>query len=324
MFGATGTRDVSACTRRRLQPLHEQPHHCTEHLVGGLLHGTSIVLCIVCWGSDWWPVCVVLWGFVAWMNHAALARLHEAAHGMLTRSRLANELLGMAIGIASLTPLTVYRHVHARHHAHLGRRQDPEFRPYNQPGSPRWLRVLYAWLELLFGWIFTPALYSIRTARAFPSLARSLRWRLLMEWGILLGFWVALLLVVHHTKTWKWFLVGHLVPAWIAGSLQTVRKFTEHLGRMGDTVYGMTRTVVYVGPVGRAASRSQLYVDHHATHHRWARIPYHNLPLATKIVYAELDEASAKTFSNHWAAIADMLPHLLDPKIGPQWRQPKL
>ena len=78
---------------------------------------------------------------------------------------------------------------------------------------------------------------------------------------------------------------GTLAVCWIAGSLQTVRKFTEHLGRFEDTILGMTRTVIYRGAIGAAASKSQLHVEHHGTHHRWAAIPYYNLPQATEIVY---------------------------------------
>jgi fatty acid desaturase len=304
---------------RRLQPLHERPGWVTGHVIAATIHVAAIILCIAAWTAGYWPVCVVLWIVIAWMDHAILARLHEAAHGMLVRSRLANELLGIAIGNVSLTPLSVYRYVHAKHHAHLGREKDPEFRPYNQPNSARWLRILYAWLELAFGWIFTPALYSIRTARAWPTLAHSLRRRLLLEWTVLVVTWSTTLVVVELTQTWSWFLVGHFIPAWLAGTLQTIRKFTEHLGKSGETIFDMTRTVLYVGPIGRAASQSQMNVDHHATHHRWARIPYDKLPEATSIVFSEQDRC--ETFPNHFAAIRDMLPHLLDPKVGPQWKR---
>ena len=56
------------------------------------------------------------------MNHAALTEMHEAGHATLWpgRRRL-NELHGVAIGTVALIPLSVYRYVHARHHAHLGR-----------------------------------------------------------------------------------------------------------------------------------------------------------------------------------------------------------
>lgn len=113
-------------------------------------------------------------------------------------------------------------------------------------------------------------------------------------------------------------MVMHLAPAWLAGSMQTVRKFTEHLGMFGDTIVSMTRTVVYRGPFGRAASASQLHVDHHATHHRHARIPYYALPEATQLVYA--DQCNGRVFPNHVRAVLDMLTNLSDPRVGPQWR----
>ena len=112
-------------------------------------------------------------------------------------------------------------------------------------------------------------------------------------------------------------IVAHLIPAWLAGTLQTIRKFTEHLGMTGSSILAMTRTVEYRHPIGIAASRSQLHVDHHGTHHRWARIPYYELPSVTPKAYAE--NAEAHTFPNHLSAIIDMVPHLLDPKLGPQW-----
>lgn len=284
-----------------------------------MVHALLIAGCIAAWNIGWWPVSVLLWFAIAWVDHAALSRLHEAAHRMLVRSRLGNEVLGIMIGSFALTPLSVYRYVHTQHHTHLGREKDPEFWPYNLPGSPKWLRLLYAWLELTVGWIFTPMLYSLRTARAWPSLPRGLRQRLLMEWCVLAGFWAAILLIVGITKTWTWLLVGHLAPTWIAGTMQTIRKFTEHLGRFGDNILDMTRAVIYRGRFGRAASLSQLHVEHHGTHHRWPGIPWHKLPEATSMVYEE--QVPGRVFPSHLAAIRDMLPHLADPRVGPQWKK---
>ena len=130
--------------------------------------------------------------------------------------------------------------------------------------------------------------------------------------------WTSALTIVISNGWWTGFVVGFVVPAWAAGTVQTLRKFTEHLGMHGASILAMTRTVAYRGRVGRAASRSQLHVDHHGTHHRYARIPFTDLPEATEIVYGE-SEASP-LFRSHLAAARDMLPHLLDPKVGPQWQ----
>ncbi len=98
------------------------------------------------------------------------------------------------------------------------------------------LRVAYAWAELVFGWALRPALYSYRTMKS---------------WSALLAFWCVILAIVQINGWWEWFIVMHLAPAWLAGSMQTVRKFTEHLGMFGDTIVSMTRTVVYRGPTQR-------------------------------------------------------------------------
>jgi fatty acid desaturase len=313
----TGPTDHASSARRRLAALDHRIGPGWRHALGMGVHAALIALCVWVWIIGWWWACLPLWCVLAWLNHAALTRLHEAAHGMLFRTRWLNEAAGMLIGTLSLTTLSVYRYVHNQHHAHLGRERDPEFWPYNLPGSSRARRLLYAWSELVFGWVLTPALYSIRTARAWRTIPPRQRRRLALEWALMLGVWALVLAVVAVGRWWALLVVGHVAPAWLAGTMQTIRKFTEHLGRHGDTILAMTRTVVYERPLGRAASRSQLHVDHHGTHHRWARIPYHTLPAATRIVYGA--EGAVPVFPSHWSAMRDMLPHLLDPKLGPQW-----
>ena len=113
------------------------------------------------------------------------------------------------------------------------------------------LRVAYAWAELVFGWALTPALYSYRTMKSWRALQRWQRKRLVCAWSALLAFWCVILAIVQINGWWEWFIVMHLAPAWLAGSMQTVRKFTEHLGMFGDTIVSMTRTVVYRGPMQR-------------------------------------------------------------------------
>lgn len=289
------------------------------HALAALAHALLMVGAAASWRAELWALTVIAWGLIAWMDHAALTRLHEAAHGMLSQWRWLNELQGIVIGTASLTPLSVYRYVHARHHAHLGRERDPEFWPYNLTWTPRWVRLVYAWSELTAGWLLTPVLYSIRTVASWTIVPRRQRARLVVEWILLTASWVCLLILVDAKGWWELFIVSHLIPAWLAGTMQTIRKFTEHLGMFGDGIITMTRTVAYRGLTGRAASASQLHVEHHATHHRYARIPYYLLPEATEMVY--VDAPDGRLFSNHLRAFLDMAPHLLNPRVGPQWRE---
>lgn len=309
----------SPSVAERLRPFHELPIRGEwGNAIAALTHAALFVGAVWSWSAGWWPITVFLWCLIAWMNHAALTRLHEAAHGMLSRLGWLSEAQGIVIGTLAFTPLSVYRYVHARHHACLGGPHDPEFWPYNLPGSPRWLRLTYAWAELLFGWALTPALYSVRTAAAWKHIARRQRSRLVWEWFLLAAFWIGVVWAVDARGWWEWFLVGFIAPAWLAGTMQTIRKFTEHLGMFGEGIIAMTRTVIYSGRCGKAASSSQRHVEHHATHHRYARIPYYVLPEATDIVYE--DAPGGRTFPNHWRAMLDMLPHLLDPRLGAQWK----
>lgn len=316
------TNALTPSSQEAIRELQAMPVRPTiAHAVATLLHVAAMVAAVVAWQAGWWLVTVGAWCAIAWLDHAALTRLHEAAHGGLSRRRWLNEAQGIAIGTVSLTPLSVYRYVHARHHAHLGRERDPEFWPYNLPWTPRWVRIVYAWSELVGGWLLTPVLYSVRTAASWRLVPRHQRARLVAEWLLLIGAWSAVLAIIGIRGWWEPFVVAHLVPAWLAGIMQTIRKFTEHLGMFGDGIFAMTRHVIYRGPVGRAASTSQLHVEHHAVHHRYARIPYGYLPEATSIA---LDETPApRIFRNHVEATLDMVPHLLDPRLGPQWlRQP--
>ncbi|MEL6329819.1 MAG: fatty acid desaturase [Planctomycetota bacterium] len=282
-----------------------------------IVHLGAMASCGWAWFAGWWILVVPLWGVIIWMNHVALTRLHEGAHGMLPPSRPLNERQGILIGTGALIPLSVYRYVHARHHAHLGGERDPEFWPYNLPAVPRAVRVLYAWLELIVGWLLTPLLYSVRTAISWRSVPRKQRARVVAEWLLMALVWSGVLWLVTARGWWAGFLVVFVVPAWGAGVFQTMRKFTEHLGMHGDSIMAMTRTVVYRGTAGRLASASQLHVDHHGTHHRHARIPYYELPDSTGRVYG----GGERLFRSHAEAVRDMLPHLLDPKVGPQWER---
>lgn len=305
--------------RERLRPLHGVPDRLRpEHVAAGIVHGALMVGAVWTWTVGWWPATVATWLGIAWLDHAALTRLHESAHGTLVRARWLNEALGITIGTLALTPLSVYRYVHHQHHAYLGGIRDPEFWPYNDVRCSRALRLAYAWSELTIGWILTPSLYSLRTARSWPRIAPHQRRRLAMEWCLLAAAWGGVLGVVHTQGWWAEFIVAHLAPAWIAGTLQTVRKFVEHIGMFGQGIMGVTRTVADRRRwVAAAASRSQLHVEHHGTHHRWARIPFYKLPEATEIVYE--GTGTGRLFATYGAAVRDMLPHLLNPRVGPQW-----
>ena len=117
---------------------------------------------------------------------------------------------------------------------------------------------------------------------------------------------------------WQVLLIGYFVPVVIAGNLQSLRKFTEHMGLCGDTILSTTRTVVDRRWFGRLMSDSMLHIDYHGTHHRYAKVPHYNLPAATPLVYKP-GQPAVPIFSSYSSAMLDMLWTLHDPRVGRQW-----
>jgi fatty acid desaturase len=312
-----------ASTAGDLRALLEKWHrndrgHNYLHPLATLLHLAFLIAAVLTWNAGWWPLTVVCWCVCAHVGHSKLIAFHEASHGTLNPKWRVNEFQGIMLGTTILVPLSVYRLVHGRHHAYIGTESDLEFWPFVNPGTARWKRVLAAIGELFFGFFYTPIvfLHGVLAAHRVPPAQKR---RIIWEYAIIALVWPTVLYVVHTNGWWEPFLVGYGVQALIAGNLQSVRKFTEHLGLMGDTILTTTRTVVDKRLYGEAMSRSMLRIDYHGTHHRYAKVPYYHLPAATPFVYDGRVE-HVPLFPNYWSAMLDMARCLGNPRIGAQWK----
>jgi hypothetical protein len=122
---------------------------------------------------------------------------------------------------------------------------------------------------------------------------------------------------------WQYLFVMYVIPATLAGFMQSLLKYIEHMGLAGSTVLGSTRSVVDPGLLGRILSFSLFNEPYHGVHHKYARLPYEVLPrFAGELIPsgppAEVAQ-ERKPFPTYRHALVDMLPTLLDPKIGAQW-----
>jgi fatty acid desaturase len=242
---------------------------------------------------------------------------HEASHGTLHPTWWRNDMQGMIVGTVNLIPLSVYRLAHWQHHAYLASERDPELWPFTIPGTPRGLRMVAAFAEILFGFIYTPLLY-LRAALQAPNILPKVQRRIRIEYALCAITWGSILGLVAYNGWWEAFIVGYGVQAVITGMFQTINKYTEHMGLLGDTALTSTRTVVDEGLTGRVLSRSMLNIDYHGTHHCYAKVPYFHLPEATPHIYTG-EEPAEPLYSNYAAAMWDMIKSLGDPKIGRQW-----
>jgi fatty acid desaturase len=256
---------------------------------------------------------------VAHFAHGQLMAFHEAAHGVLCPKQFINEAVGCFIGALHFNSLSLFRSAHHSHHAHLGTERDEELWPFVDPRVPRSVRCLVAVTEVCLAIVFEPLKFWRTFLRNHTSNAALCR-RVWLETSTMLAFWSVILLVTAYWNAWKWLVLLFVVPAVLAGSSHVMRTYIEHMGMMGTSVEGLSRTVAPRGRMGRLLALSLLNVTYHGVHHVYARLSPDALPyFVDELTSHPPDEP--EVFSSYWHAFCDMLPSLADPKIGPQWER---
>lgn len=307
--------------KQHLQRLHRKSPRTLAEATAclGVFFGLMGVS-LVAWHHGYWPITLLCWAIQGHFGHSNLLAFHEASHYVLHPSRRLNELQGVVLGSIILTPISAYRWVHNQHHLHLGTPRDTEMWPFVDPAAPRWRRLLAAAAELLCGFFYTPVVF-VRGVLVADRMPRTVARRLVLEYILCVLTWAAILGGVAYFGRWEDFLVGYMVPSLIAGNLQSLRKFTEHMGLLGHDVPTKTRTVIDRTLFGRLLSATMLHIDWHGPHHRYAKIPHFHLPEATPIVYADVlaEPAGANVFGSYPAAVWAMLRTLGNPRVGAQW-----
>ena len=83
--------------------------------------GLQVGLAAALSGSPWWLVLLVAYLVGAFADHGLFVMIHECAHNLIFRSRLANMLSGMLANLPMVLPSSVsFQRYHLRHHAFQG------------------------------------------------------------------------------------------------------------------------------------------------------------------------------------------------------------
>lgn len=267
--------------------------------------------------SLWFAVPLML--MISHLMHGAAIGFHEASHGVLRRNRRFNEFDGVLIGLMSFMSFSLYRAAHQSHHAHFATERDEELWPFVLTTTPRWARLLAAFLELTCGLFFTPFLF----LRAFlrkgtPIRRQKLRQRIWKELLLMLVVWIAIISAVAYFDVWIYFLWMYLLPSFVTGNLQSWRKYIEHVGLTGTTVNSATRSIVARGWPGRLFAITLLHEPFHGLHHMHVGLPHAELPrLAPELVPKNAGEIHP--FPSYRSALLHLLRSLADPRVGAQW-----
>ncbi len=267
----------------------------------------------------WFWLAVPLVILVSHFMHGALVGFHEASHGLLRSNRVLNEIDGVLIGTLSFLSFTLYRAAHQTHHMYLATERDEEMWPFVNVTTPRWARCVAAFVELNAGLLFTPFLFWRMFFRR-DSLIRSpkVRGRIWGEFYLIVGAWVLILAAVAAWQIWAYFLWIHVLPAIIAGNLQSWRKYVEHVGLHGRTAKSATRSIIATSWSGRLLSLTLLHEPFHAVHHLRAGLHHYELPLHEKSLTPHA-EGDLTPFPNYRSAVGHLLRELSNPRVGSHW-----
>ncbi len=299
------------------------PHwvsRCAFHFLAPLLFLTQAATGVAVYHHLYW-LAVPLLLITSHLMHGMLIGFHEASHGLLRDNRRLNEIDGVILGTLSFMSFSLYRAAHQTHHMHLATEKDEEFWPFVLTDSPRWLRVLAAFLELTIGILFTPFVF-VRTflRKNSPIRSQKVRRRIWAELALIVVFWIALITTVTLLHIWSYFLWIYGVPAWLAGNLQSWRKYIEHVGMSGWTPNSATRSIINSGPLGKVVSFTLLHEPFHGVHHGHAGLQHAELPLHADELQPK-EEGDVPPFASYRHALLHLLKSLADPKVGAQWKR---
>src|SRR5207244_3097344 len=109
--------------------------------------------------------------------------------------------------------------------------------PFVIAGTSRWSRRLAVLIELTLGILYTPGLF-IRSflRRKTRVTGRALRVRVWCELTMVLVVWGVVVAAAAWSNALTFLLVLYGIPALIAGNMQSLRKYIEHMGLTGSTV----------------------------------------------------------------------------------------
>ena len=301
---------------------HHEPHWISRAafpvLVALFAISQTALGCAVFYANYWLAIPLVL--VSSHLMHSMLIGFHEASHGLLRKSRLLNEIDGIIIGTLSLMSFSLYRAAHQLHHAYLASERDEELWPFVHPDMPRGRRVLAAILELTMGLFFTPFLFVRTFLRAgSPIRNNKLRRRIWIEFAVAGAVWTGILTATAIFHAWPYFLWLHVIPAWLAANMQSLRKYVEHVGLTGSTVNSSTRSIVAEGWIANFVTFTLLHEPYHGVHHWRSGLPHPELPSHAEALEPAVPE-ERPPFRTYRSALLDLFINLPDPRVGAQWR----
>ena len=269
------------------------------------------------WPMDTWLVYAAWLTLTSFVFFCYTSCFHETAHQTLSQSRRMSVIIGRILGVVMLTPYSVYRESHIRHHAYLNKPTDFELWPYSDPQTSVWFRRVFVWVDLAIGFLTSPYIYA-RTYfhRDSPIKSKAIRRAVAWEYAAMVVFWGGIITACAVFDGWVYLLKVWVLPHWLAGVMQTGRKLTEHLGMSSYDPLKGTRTVVADNWFTRLCTWMNFDIFVHGPHHRHPKIAHNQLKSKMR-EYKETTQEEFPIFATYRRATMAMLPFLFgNPGVG--------
>lgn len=231
---------------------------------------------------EWWSK--VIGVTVAGLMFAHAAELqHETLHNLAFRSRTANTVAGIVLGVPMLVSFTDYRVAHLRHHRYLGDPANREFfdygDQYGQDGRSGMASVLSWTARLTMVRHYRMVLGAQGRAlsgRAFPEQTVTNSRRIRRDYLLILATFLAVLaasVALHQAViVWAW-----LVPLMVvAGPAHALIELPEHFRCRTQTTDPLanTRTIRSNALMAWFTNGNNFHVEHHVM----PNLPIERLP----------------------------------------------
>jgi fatty acid desaturase len=238
---------------------------------------------------EWWSkvIGVTLTGLM--FAHAAELQ-HETLHNLGFRSRTANTVAGIVLGVPMLVSFTDYRVAHLRHHRYLGDPANREFFDYGDQygaeGERNRLRTAFNWFvrfSMLHHYaLFLRNLFHSLRGRDFEGETATTSRRIRRDHLVVLAALVAVASLSFALGRPVVVLVWILPLVLVAGPVHAAIELPEHYGceTLDEDAFANTRTI-----------RSNRFMywftngnNFHVEHHLLPNLPIERLPEAHVLV----------------------------------------
>ncbi len=274
------------------------------------------------WGGEAWWMQGLWVALLTYSWFCVGGVFHECAHQTLGKARGANIWAGRIIGTILGIPYTVFRECHRYHHSCMNTPQDWEMWPYSDPRSSLTFRRAFVWFDIFAGVIAAPVIFGRIYWTQSSPLPLPVRRVIYKEYLAIAFVWIAGIaifawLAVAGAIEPRHFNVVWILPLVIAPMLNTLRKFSEHLGMASNDPILGTRTVVADNFLTRVFSYFDFELCVHGPHHRHPRLSRDHLASNMQRYIAAHPQKAVPVFSSHRQALADAWPCLFrNPGVG--------